>query len=284
MSVVPDSPDRSMTKQSKWIVGGCASAVLLAGAAALIAPACSKEKAAEPAKPADNTQYNVKPFNPAEVGGAKAPKVLFADATKGSGIEFTHVTGAFGKKFLPETMGAGAALLDYDDDGKLDVFLVQGAEWPGHETLKPAPTSKLYRNLGGMKFEDVTAKVGLDVACLGMGAAAADYDGDGDVDLFVTSLGPYRLFRHDVEKPTNGGGPTHRFVEVAEQAGLKTPTWNDPAGKTHPSWSTGAAWLDYDCDGVLDLFVCHYVHWSVENDIFTTLGKGKAYTIPTKYD
>jgi len=259
-----------------------AAAALLAALIAASLASCGDEPPPAQLPPAEPSKYTK--FVPAEVGGAQPPKVVFADATPGSGLEFTHVNGAYGKKYLPETMGAGAALLDYDGDGKLDLFLVQGAEWPDHATLKPAPTCRLFRNVGGLKFEDVTKRVGLDVSFLGMGACAADYDGDGDPDLFVTALGPYHLFRNDATKSASGETERH-FTDVAEAAGLKTTTWTDPQGRAHPSWSTGAAWLDYDGDGTLDLFVCHYVHWSIENDLFTTLnGSTKAYTIPTKYD
>jgi hypothetical protein len=126
-----------------------------------------------------------------------------------------------------------------------------------------------------MKFEDVTEATGTGLALIGMGAAAADYDGDGDPDLVVTALGPNRLLRND-------GG---RFTDVTESSGLVTPSWTDKQGRQHSTWATSAAWLDYDCDGILDLFLCGYVHWSIENDVFETLtGSTKAYTIPTKYD
>jgi len=241
--------------------------------AALLFPACSEEKAPEAIKPAEPEKY-AKPFNPVDPTAKVAPSVTFTDVTAESGIDFTHVSGARGKKYLPETMGAGVALLDYDGDGLQDVFLVQGAEWPDHATT-PASTCRLYRNRGGMKFEDVTAATGAGLSLIGMGAAAADYDGDGDADLVVTALGPNRLLRND-------GG---KFTDVTDAAGFTTPNWTDKQGRQHPTWATSAAWLDYDCDGVVDLFLCGYVHWSIENDVFETLtGSTKAYTIPTKYD
>jgi hypothetical protein len=251
--------------------------------------ACEKEAAAPPPTPIPASDYTNKPFVPKEFEAAKPPRVLFADATAESGLQFTHVNGAQGKKYLPETMGAGVVLFDCDGDGRLDVYFVQGAEWPGpgpagadgNGKLTQKPTGKLFRNLGGLKFQDVTHESGLDVPFLGMGATAADYDGDGDEDLFVTALGQYHLFRND--GPGNDGVP--HFTDVAESAGLKTSTWKDKKGREHPSWSTSAAWLDYDCDGVPDLFVCHYVHWSLENDVFDTMnGRDKAYTQPTKYE
>jgi hypothetical protein len=254
---------------------------LLAASAALAALAsCSKDEAPPP--PKETTKFVPGKFTPKESAAPTPPKVTFADATAGSGLDFKHVNGAYGKKYLPETMGAGVALLDYDEDGLLDVFFVQGAEWPDHRTIDPAPTCKLFKNLGGMKFQDITKEVGLDVALNGMGVTAADYDGDGHVDLFVTALGDYHLYRNEV---VTNGDTKHHFVDVTEKAGLKTPTWTDKQNRVHPAWSTSAAWLDYDGDGVLDLFVCHYVHWSIENDLVETLnGSTKAYTKPTRYE
>jgi hypothetical protein len=253
---------------------------LLAAAGGALPLLVSCEKPVEAAKPPpiDASKYVVDatPFQPKGVAEKTAPKVTFADATPDSGLAFSHVNGAQGKKYLPETMGAGVVVFDFDGDGKLDVYCVQGAEWPGSEKLPKKPTGRLFKNLGGMKFQDVTEGSGLDVPFLGMGGCAADYDGDGDVDLFVTALGPYHLFRNE------GGG---HFTDVAKDAGLVTTTWKDKQGREHPSWSTSAAWLDYDGDGILDLFVCHYVHWSTENDVFESMnGTDKAYAQPVKYE
>jgi hypothetical protein len=191
-----------------------------------------------------------KPWNPLEESGPQPPKVAFDDVTAESGFEFKHVNGASENKYLPETMGSGVVVFDYDGDGKLDLFCVQGQEWPGKEKLKPAPTCKLFRNVGGFKFEDVSAGSGLDVTLLGMGGTAADYDGDGDPDLFVTALGPCRLFRndHDEGRRRQGRDPLRRRDrEVGHQRRRPGPT---PRGSSPPCWSTSAAWLDYDCDGV----------------------------------
>ncbi len=247
--------------------------------ALLLLPRCEKPAEAPKPPPIDPKSYVVdgkQPFVPKGVTEKTAPKVTFVDATPGSGLEFTHVNGAQGKKYLPETMGAGVVLFDFDGDGLIDVYCVQGAEWPGSEKLPQKPTGKLFKNLGGMKFKDVTAGSGLDVPFLGMGGCAADYDGDGDEDLFVTALGPNHLFRND------GGG---HFTDVTQDACLGTTTWKDKQGREHPAWSTSAAWLDYDGDGILDLFVCHYVHWSTENDVFESMnGTDKAYAQPVKYE
>ncbi|MBM3277396.1 MAG: CRTAC1 family protein [Candidatus Handelsmanbacteria bacterium] len=208
-------------------------------------------------------------------GKQKTPaKVGFADVTAGAGISFRHQTGASGKKWMPETMGSGCALFDFDGDDRLDILLVNSAYWPGHAKANDRPTSKLYRNLGKGRFEDVTRQAGLDFVFYGMGAAAADYDADGDQDLFLTALGPNLLLRND-------GG---RFTDVAAQAGVQGSQWTDDQGGSHPEWSTAAAWVDVDGDGWLDLFVTHYVHWSPETDFFTTMdGKTKSYATPQQY-
>ncbi len=206
--------------------------------------------------------------------------VKLVDVTADWGIKFRHVSGAFGKKYLPETMGSGVAVLDYDNDGRLDLFLVNGKPWPGHPGSPgaagagggeqgPLPTCALYRNAGpapsgAPRFEDVTKAAGLDAPIYGMGALAGDVDNDGDVDLFVTALGPDRLY-------LNEGG---KFVDATAKSGIK----DDDFGSS-------AAFLDYDGDGDLDLFVGNYVHWTLEKDIFCTLdGKAKSYCTPESYE
>jgi hypothetical protein len=171
-------------------------------------------------------------------------------------------------------MGSGVAVLDYDGDGRMDLYFVDSMPWPGEEGAEgPAPTGRLYRNLGG-RFADVTKEAGLDRPCFGMGAVAGDFDGDGDPDLFVTAVGACTLWRND-------GG---RFTDVAAAAGVAGEPWTDEAGRPHdPVWSC-AAFLDFDRDGVLDLYAGRYVRWSRESDVFTTMdGKTKAYTVPDRY-
>jgi hypothetical protein len=245
---------------------------LALAALALTLAACGKE---ETKAPAPAPTYTAEPSLDYTGAGAQKtpPKVVFTDVTASAGISFRHQTGAFGQKWMPETMGSGCALFDYDGDERLDVLLVNSAYWPGHAS-GDRPTSKLYRNLGKGRFEDVTRQAGLDFACYGMGAAVADYDADGDQDLFLTTLGPNLLLR-------NEGG---RFVEVAAQAGVQGTQWTDDQGRSHPEWSTAAAWVDVDNDGWLDLFVTHYVQWSPETDFFTTMdGKNKSYATPQQY-
>jgi hypothetical protein len=195
--------------------------------------------------------------------GPDASGVTFRDVTQHAGIRFTHNNGAFGKKFLPETLGPGVAFIDYDNDGWPDIFLVNGMDWPGH--VQKHTTPKLYRNNHDGTFTDVTHKAGLDVEMYGMGVAVGDYDNDGFDDLFVTALGQNRLFHN------NGNGT---FTDVTQKAGLSGPR----------ELSTSAAWIDFDKDGHLDLVIGNYVQWTQETDLYCTLdGKSKSYCTPESY-
>jgi enediyne biosynthesis protein E4 len=200
----------------------------------------------------------------------EAPPLSFVDITATSGIDFVHENGAAGKKWMPETMGSGCALFDYDGDGDLDALLVNGRRWDGTGTAR----TKLYANSGTGSFVDVTQAAGLNVDIYGMGVAVADYDGDGDLDLYLTAQGPNVLLRND-------GG---RFVDVSAQAGVAGVLWKDEQGRENPEWSTGAVWADVDGDGWLDLLVTNYVRWSAATDIYTSLdGKAKSYATPQQY-
>ncbi|MHC4548435.1 MAG: CRTAC1 family protein [Planctomycetota bacterium] len=195
--------------------------------------------------------------------------VRYADVTPEAGIDFVHENGARGKKYLPETMGSGVGMLDYDLDGDLDLLFVQSRHW----AEGPQPTMRLFRNEGKWRFTDVTREAGLAVPCYGMGLAIADYDADGDPDVYVTALGPNLLFR-------NEGG---RFARVA--GAPDGGTWTDEHGRAHPSWSTGAAWYDADSDGDLDLLVVSYVRWTIDTDIYAQLVEGvKSYARPQLYE
>ena len=186
----------------------------------------------------------------------------FVDITTRAGIRFIHNTGAFGKRFLPETMGSGCAFFDYDNDGNPDILLVQGKDFPSHKARRT--TLKLYRNNGNGTFTDVTVKAGLDVEIYGMGVAVGDYDNDGWDDLYITGLGESRLFHNE-----HG-----RFKDVTALAGVN-----------NTGFGASTAWLDYDKDGKLDLFVTNYVAWTEKGDIFCSLdGRNKSYCTPEKYN
>ena len=185
------------------------------------------------------------------------------DVTLQAGIQFHHNSGAYGGKLLPETLGSGCAFLDYDGDGWQDIILINGMDWPGHKRQRT--TLRLYRNNRNGTFSDVTRKAGLDVEVYGMGVAVGDYNNDGFSDILVTSVGQNRLFR-------NTGKGT--FLEVTRSSGL--------AGRQ--GFSTSALWFDFDRDGLLDLFVCNYVKWSPEHDVFCSLdAKHKSYCTPEAY-
>ncbi len=228
------------------------------------------------------------------------PVVRFIDVTHAVGINFRHVNGAEGKKYMPETMGSGCVFIDYDNDGWQDLLLINGEPWeavrssavgvrgsaPGR---RPPPTA-LYRNDGAGHFHDVTASVGLNLPMYGMGAAVGDWDNDGFDDLAVTALGGVYLFH-------NRDGRRFELVHRPPQAGPSgSASRAAPRGRSilsssarlSPSlpggWPTSAAWLDYDRDGLLDLFVCHYVRWTPETDVYWSVdGVHKSYTTPEKY-
>ncbi len=188
--------------------------------------------------------------------------IEFNDVTTQAGIRFKHNSGAFGKKYLPETIGSGCAFLDYDNDGWQDILLVNSQDWP--ENKKRKSFLALYRNNKDGTFTDVTHQSGLGVEMYGIGVAVGDYDNDGNDDIYITCVGPNHLFRN------LGGG---RFADVTRKAAVGDP-----------GFSTSAAWFDYDNDGNLDLFVGNYVEWSVQTDQFCTLdGKNKSYCTPQSY-
>lgn len=205
------------------------------------------------------------------VAEARSTAVRFVDVTQEAGIAFRHHTGAFGKKYMPETTGSGCAFFDADGDGRLDLLALNGADWPGRRggSYRPA----LYQNRGDGTFVDVTREAGLPADRYGMGIATGDYDNDGDVDLYLTCLGPNLLLQ-------NQGDGT--FRDVTESAGVAGVS-PGPEGLRW-KWSSSAAWLDYDRDGLLDLFVCNYVRWSPATDVFCRNRRGeKAYCAPTAY-
>ena len=199
---------------------------------------------------------------PAPAPPPERSRVAFTEVALELGIDFVHGNGAFGEKWLPETMGSGCAWWDHDGDGDPDALLLSGRDWDGHPT-GGRQTLGLYRNDEG-RFTEVTEELGLDLPTYAIGATVGDFDGDGDSDLFVAAVGPNRLFRND-------GG---RFTEIAAQVGLDDP-----------GFGSSAAWLDHDRDGDLDLFLLNYVEWSPETDLYCSYdgGRTKAYCTPESY-
>jgi len=198
------------------------------------------------------------------------PLPQFVDITTQAGIDFEHNSGAFGQKYLPETMGPGCAFIDYNNDGWQDILLVNGKDWPNHTTQR-RQTMALYRNDGDSdgdgipEFIDQTTSAGLDLPFYGLGVAVADYDNDGDLDFYLSCLDLDRLFQNQ------GDGS---FLDQTEISGI-----------LNPSFGTSCAWFDYDNDGYLDLFVANYVEWSIEADLFCTLdGTHKSYCTPESYN
>src|SRR5258706_1343444 len=193
--------------------------------------------------------------------GPAPPAVTFTDVSAASGIKFTHNSGRAGKKFLPETLGAGGSWIDVDGDGWEDLLLInsKAGTQRGRKSL-----CALYRNNKNGTFTNVTAGSGLDMEMYGMGVAIADYDSDGKQDVCIRALEGDRLFHNE------GSG---RFRDVTKSSGI------DNAG-----FSTSAAWLDYDRDGKVDLFVANYVQWTAKGDLWCSLdGYSESYCTPESY-
>jgi hypothetical protein len=190
--------------------------------------------------------------------------IEFTDVTSAAGIHFKHDTGAFGKKYLPETMGSGVCVLDYDNDGWPDIFFVNSMDWPGHAMPGQKSFPALYHNNHDGTFSDVTKQAGLAVETYGQGCAVGDFDNDGFDDLYLTTVGSNHLYRN------LGNG---KFADVTAKAGV-----------VDTGFSASAIWFDFDNDGKLDLFVTHYIEWSIDKDQYCSLdNKNKSYCTPQTY-
>ena len=175
-------------------------------------------------------------------------QIRFRDMAAIAGLDFVLAHHPTPRKHLIETMAGGVAAFDYDGDGRTDLYFTNGAAVPSLEKESPRYWNRLYRNLGDLRFADMTERAGVQAEGYCIGAAAADYDNDGDTDLFVAGVNRSLLYR-------NGGDGT--FREVARAAGV-----------SGAEWAVGGAWLDYDGDGHLDLFVVNYLKWSPDFDTF----------------
>jgi hypothetical protein len=191
----------------------------------------------------------------------RVPPIRFHNVAAESGIDFALENNATPEKQLIETMPGGVVAFDYDGDGRIDIFFTNGASIPSLEKNQPKFRNRLYRNLGGMKFKDVTEEAGLSGVGYSMGAAAGDFDNDGHVDLFVAGVNSNRLYRN------LGNG---KFEDVTKKAGIRDDVWSITGG-----------WFDFDGDGRLDLFVVNYLKWSSGNPLFCGDPQGaRAYCSP----
>lgn len=204
-----------------------------------------------------------------ELPELQIPSMPFVDVSEQAGVIFQHVNGAEGEKLLPETMGGGGAIFDFDNDGDQDILCVNSKTWPwAKQKPKQASTSALFENDGSGNFTNITTGSGLDIELYGNGVACGDYDGDGLVDLYLTAVGPNRLMKNE------GNG---KFSDITESLNAAGPA---------EAWSTSAGWFDFDKDGDLDLLVCNYIEWSREKDLsmeFTLDGTLRAYGRPADF-
>jgi hypothetical protein len=228
----------------------------------LVSTGCKQKQSSAPETASPSTVTTVQPVAPSAIPVRPSGPIGFTDLTAQAGIHFKHNSGAFGKKYLPETMGSGVCFLDYDNDGWQDILLVNSMDWPEHKSGKSLPA--LYHNNKDGTFTDVTQQSGLAIEMYGLGCTVGDYDNDGNVDIYITTLGSNHLLRN------LGNG---KFADMTVKAGV-----------ADPGFSSSAVWFDYDNDGKLDLFVAHYIDWSIATDQYCSLdNKNKSYCTPQTY-
>ncbi|MBL8840949.1 MAG: CRTAC1 family protein [Planctomycetes bacterium] len=231
----------------------------VAAAAAALLAACERPPAPPSAPPAPAPRPAAAPSPAAAPATSPAAPGLFVDRSAESGVDFVHCSGGAGKKLLVEINAGGVSLLDYDGDGDLDLFCAQGAALPGFDATGRDLRDRLYRNDGAWRFTDVTDATGAFDAAFTYAAACPDVDGDGDPDLYLANAGRNTWLRNDVA--TSG-----RFTEVTAELGGESP-----------EWSTAAAFLDFDRDGDLDLYVVNYVALVLDHPGCGNLAKGEAW-------
>jgi hypothetical protein len=259
---VPPEDDAVIGRALKWSVGTIIVLIAVVGGAVAFLD--------QPPPPRQERKTNLGTGQVRPSREITLPAIHFTDITRDAHISFVHENGAAGEKLLPESMGGGCAFLDYNRDGFADILFVNSDFWPGQQPAdRRRPTMALYKNDGHGNFEDVTAAAGLDVSFYGQGVAVGDFDNDGWVDVFISAVGPDRLFRNNRGK----------FEDVTAAAGV--------AGSDR-EWGTSCAWLDFDNDGDLDLFVCNYIRWSPEIDRHLECnllgGNVRAYCRPTFFE
>src|SRR3984957_9915994 len=197
-----------------------------------------------------------------QLGQTKPGPFFLEVPASSSGINWKHVSGRSRNSFLPETTGAGCAFFDYDNDGWMDIYLVNSGKCDFYDPSPPLRNA-LYRNNRDGTFTDVTERAGLQGGGYGMGVAVGDYDGDGLPDLYLTQYGRSILYHNE------GNG---KFVDVTEKAGVAAP-----------GWSSSAVWFDYDNDGRLDLFVCRFVDFDKSKNLPCAAGDSPGYCVPRLY-
>jgi len=202
---------------------------------------------------------------------AGSSTIRFQDITSRSGVQFVTDSSPTPNKNQPETMISGVGLIDYDNDGYLDIFFINGAAMPSLKKDSPKYYNRLFHNNHDGTFTDVTEKAGLAGDGYDMGVAIGDFDNDGWEDIYVASVTKNHLYHN------NGDGT---FTDVTDKAGVGTPTY-----KGQKMWSAAAGWLDYNNDGKLDLFVSNYCRWEVNKDpVCLSGGRLRAYCHPKFYE